>query len=160
MNDRFGEIVLHRRNAVTDLTGVLLRISLHPHQAGLSRTAAIDHRKMLRRAQTAAMRKLHRSAACHAQRQLRAVRAIFTTFGLDFTPPASVCAAMENDGAYDFGQAYARMTCLLEDAAGLAAEGQSPKLDAVVRAHIAGALSIALLAAGAVLNEIKAEMEP
>lgn len=45
MNDRLGEIVLHRRNAVTDLTGVLLRISLHPHQAGLSRTPTIKPTK-------------------------------------------------------------------------------------------------------------------
>jgi hypothetical protein len=38
--------------------------------------------------------------------------------------------AMEKDAACDFGDAFARLTCLLEDAAGLATEGQSSGLNA------------------------------
>lgn len=67
---------------------------------------------------------------------------------------------MEKGGAYDFGEAFARLTCLLEDAAGLAAEGQSPGLNAVTRARLAGALGAGLQTVDAVLNEIMAEMDP
>lgn len=35
-----------------------------------------------------------------------------------------MCGVMEHDGTYDFGEAFARLTCLFEDAAGLAGEGQ------------------------------------
>lgn len=35
-----------------------------------------------------------------------------------------MCGAMEDGDTYDFGEAFARLTCLFEDAAGLAGEGQ------------------------------------
>lgn len=35
---------------------------------------------------------------------------------------------MENDGPYDFGDAFARLTCMFEDAAGVAIEGQAAGL--------------------------------
>ena len=58
-----------------------------------------------------------------------------------------------------FGEAFARLICLLEDAAGFAAEGQSRLLKSVARTHITGALGTALHAAAADLNEIRAEQD-
>jgi len=66
---------------------------------------------------------------------------------------------MDKDTTYEFGEAFARLTCLLEDAAGLTVEGQCPRLNTMMRAHITGALDAAHHAAGAVLKEIRAEMD-
>ncbi|MEP2532725.1 hypothetical protein [Shimia sp.] len=73
--------------------------------------------------------------------------------------PQACVSAMEKDTKYNFGEAFARLTCLLEDAAGLAADGQSPRLKAMTRVHISDALETALHAVGAVLNEIRAELD-
>lgn len=35
---------------------------------------------------------------------------------------------MENEVSYDFGEDFARLTCIFEDAAGLASEGQAAGL--------------------------------
>lgn len=43
---------------------------------------------------------------------------------------------MENDDTYDFGEAFARLTCLFEDAAGLAGEGQRAGLAHVEYARL------------------------
>lgn len=40
-----------------------------------------------------------------------------------------MCGAMENGHTYDFGEAFARLTCLFEDAAGIASEGQRVGLE-------------------------------
>ncbi|NND21701.1 MAG: hypothetical protein HKO14_06395, partial [Silicimonas sp.] len=61
LNARFGEIVLHRRESFRDIAEQTRWLSLHQHQAGLSRTPVIRRVKMLRDARMTGSVKLQRS---------------------------------------------------------------------------------------------------
>ena len=62
---------------------------------------------------------------------------------------------MANGSAYDLGAAFARLTCILEDATVLATEGQSMQIDHVARSRLASDLEKGIDQASLVLKEIK-----
>jgi len=67
--------------------------------------------------------------------------------------------AMEKDATYDFGEAFARLTCFLEDEVGLATEGQSVRSKLVCRVRLIDGIETFVGEAENVLNEIKAEID-
>ena len=62
---------------------------------------------------------------------------------------------MANGSTYDFGAAFARLTCILEDATVLAADGQSMQIDHVARLRLVTDLEKSIGQASLVLKEIK-----
>ena len=77
---------------------------------------------MLRDARMAAMRKLRRGISLTGGCLLWAVLVIFR---LDFLCTGSVCGSMDENERDRISKRFADLTALLEDAAGLAVEGQS-----------------------------------
>lgn len=73
--------------------------------------------------------------------------------------PASVCGSMENDGPYDFGDAFARLTCMFEDAAGVAIEGQAAGLRVEEYHHLAAGLQALMEQAGVCLKDLAEMLE-
>jgi hypothetical protein len=66
---------------------------------------------------------------------------------------------MANESAYDFSAVFAQLTCIFEDAAGSASEGQSAKLSAAARQCLVGDLNSFLHDAKVVLKEIRAAID-
>ena len=66
---------------------------------------------------------------------------------------------MTNGSTYDFGAAFAQLTCVLEDATEQAVEGQSGMIDEIVCHRIAIALERMIASANGLLKEIKAALK-
>ncbi len=65
---------------------------------------------------------------------------------------------MDHISAYDFGEAFARLTGVLEDVAGLAADGQSSQLNGRPRRRLATIVEAGLIDATTILKEIQAKL--
>lgn len=66
---------------------------------------------------------------------------------------------MANGPAYDFGEAFARLTCLLEDMLEPVSEGQGLGLDRDAHLRLAEEIEQGLDKARVTLKEIKAALE-
>jgi len=77
---------------------------------------------------------------------------------LDFARTASMCGAMEQNGSYDFAAAFARLTCVFEDAAGVASEGQAAGLSRSRRTALAAELGAMHREAGGILEELESAL--
>ena len=66
---------------------------------------------------------------------------------------------MGNDAGYDFGDAFARLTMLFEEAAGVASEGQSPRVGAGSRLELITSLEVMLGEAACIFDDVKAAMK-
>ncbi len=65
-----------------------------------------------------------------------------------------MCGAMEQNGSYDFAAAFARLTCVFEDVAGVASEGQAAGLSRLRQMRLAGQLSALHRDASNILEEL------
>lgn len=66
--------------------------------------------------------------------------------------------AMDTENTYDFGAGFARLTGLLEDAAGVAAEGQAAGLSLDQHAALACKLGTLMSQANAALADVRAAL--
>ena len=66
---------------------------------------------------------------------------------------------MGDDAGYDFGDAFARLTMLFEEAAGVASEGQSPQVGAGSRLELITSLEASLDDAACILDDVKSAMK-
>lgn len=62
---------------------------------------------------------------------------------------------MEEDDSYDFAATFARLTCVFEDAAGVASEGQAARLPASRQKKLTAELSALHLEADDILAELR-----
>ena len=65
-----------------------------------------------------------------------------------------MCGAMEEVGSYDIAAVFARLTCVFEDAAGVACEGQATGLPTSQQKQLATELSALHQEAGNILEEL------
>ncbi len=83
----------------------------------------------------------------------------FLQIRLDFAGIGSVCGAMANGSTYDFGAAFAPLTCVLEDATVQAVEGQSGLINETSRKGIVIELEQRIAGASRLLKEIKTALK-
>lgn len=62
---------------------------------------------------------------------------------------------METENTYDFGAGFARLTCLFEDAAGVAVEGQAAGLTVEQHAALVSELDSLMSQTSAALGEVR-----
>ena len=65
-----------------------------------------------------------------------------------------MCGAMVGNGSYDFAAAFARLTCVFEDAAGIASEGQAKELPTSQQKQLPAELGVLHQEAGNILEEL------
>lgn len=70
-----------------------------------------------------------------------------------------MCGAMDRNGSYDFGAAFAQLTGVFEDAAALACEGQAAGLRAEQHVALVEDLDRMTSAAGQLLAELRLELQ-
>ena len=73
---------------------------------------------------------------------------------LDFVATASMCGVMEENGSYDCAAVFARLTCVFEDAAGIASEGQATGLMTIQQKQHAAELGVLHQETGNILEEL------